>query len=80
MLRGLRSTGIARGGGEVKIVTVKLPEPYIDGIDRLVESGRYMNRSDAIRAAVRELLRRELWAPEPYASAHRKRAKVVEIG
>ena len=64
----------------MRIVTVKLPELYIESIDDLIRAGRYASRSDAIRAAVRELLKRELWSPEPYASAHRKRAKVVEIG
>ncbi len=45
----------------MKLVTVKLPERLIADIDQLVKVGIYHNRSDAIRAAVRELLRRELW-------------------
>lgn len=47
----------------VKLVTVKLPERLIDDMDQLVKAGVYHNRSDAIRSAVRELLRRELWQP-----------------
>jgi antitoxin ParD1/3/4 len=45
----------------LKLVTVKLPERLIDDVDQLVKAGIYHNRSDAIREAVRELLRRELW-------------------
>ncbi len=45
----------------MKLVTVKLPEKLIDDMDQLVKAGMYHSRSDAIRAAVRDLLRRELW-------------------
>jgi 4-diphosphocytidyl-2-C-methyl-D-erythritol kinase len=33
----------------------------IEGIDELVRSGMYPSRSSAIRAAVRDMLKRELW-------------------
>lgn len=46
---------------EVRLVTVKMPETYLEGLDELVKLGRYSSRSEAIRIAVRELLRRELW-------------------
>ncbi len=46
----------------MRIVTVKMPEVYIDGIDELVRARRYSSRSEAIRVAVRELLKRELWS------------------
>jgi antitoxin ParD1/3/4 len=45
----------------VRLVTVKLPEIYVEGIEELVRAGRYTSRSEAIRAAVRILLARELW-------------------
>src|SRR5205807_10391300 len=44
----------------LKLVTVKLPEKLITDVDQLVKAGIYHSRSDAIRAAVRDLLRREL--------------------
>ena len=47
----------------MRLITVKMPEIYIDGLDELVKLGRYSSRSEAIRIAVRELLRRELWGP-----------------
>ncbi len=45
----------------MKLVTVKLPERLVTGVDELVKTGIYHNRSDAIRSAVRDLLKRELW-------------------
>jgi Arc/MetJ-type ribon-helix-helix transcriptional regulator len=45
----------------MKLVTVKLPEALIDGMDDLVRAGMYPSRSSVIRAAVRDLLRKELW-------------------
>jgi len=43
----------------LRIITVKMPDLYLEGIGKLVK-----NRSEVIRAAVRELLRRELWMKE----------------
>jgi Predicted transcriptional regulators containing the CopG/Arc/MetJ DNA-binding domain len=44
----------------MRIVTVKMPEHYLEKIDKLVEEGLYLSRSDFIRIAVREWLGREL--------------------
>lgn len=38
------------------VVTVKLPKSVVDQIDALVSQGTFLNRSDAIREAVRRLL------------------------
>jgi Arc/MetJ-type ribon-helix-helix transcriptional regulator len=45
----------------VKLVTVKMSDIYVNGLDKLVEIGMYPSRSEAIRVAIRDLLRRELW-------------------
>lgn len=45
----------------MKLVTVKLPEALIEGLDELVRSSMYPSRSAAIRAAVRDMLKQELW-------------------
>lgn len=37
-------------------VTLRIPETQIDEVEQLVESGQFPNRSEAIRAAVRDLL------------------------
>lgn len=49
----------------LRLVTVKVPELYLEGIDELVKDGRYSSRSEVIRTAIRDLLRRELWSPSP---------------
>ncbi len=45
----------------VHLVTVKMSEVYVKGLDELVARGMYPSRSEAIRVAIRDLLRRELW-------------------
>ncbi len=45
----------------MKLVTLHIPEQYVEGLERLVESNLYPNRSEAIRIAIRDLLKRELW-------------------
>ncbi|MHA1488567.1 MAG: ribbon-helix-helix domain-containing protein [Promethearchaeota archaeon] len=45
----------------MKIVTVNVPESYIEAISKLVgENGLYPSRSELIRCAVREFLLKEL--------------------
>ncbi len=43
----------------MKIVTVFLPEEYLGILEKLVEQGRFPNRSEAIRVAVRDLIKTE---------------------
>lgn len=45
----------------MKLISVQLPEAYVGGLEDLVEEGMYPNRSEAIRYAIRDLLKRELW-------------------
>ncbi len=44
----------------MKLITCHLPEAYLDGIEELVSAKVFPNRSEAIRVAVRELLKSEL--------------------
>ncbi|MHA1987865.1 MAG: CopG family ribbon-helix-helix protein [Promethearchaeota archaeon] len=45
----------------MKIVTVNIPESYLESIERLIgENGLYPSRSELIRVAVREFLIKEL--------------------
>ena len=55
----------------LRLVSVHLPEAYIKELERLVKEGRFPSRSEAIRAAVREFLIRELW---------RQRSRGVGVG
>jgi len=50
-----------RGVKRMKLISVKLPEALIDGMDELVRKRVYPSRSAIMRAAVRDLLKRELW-------------------
>jgi len=45
----------------MKLITIHLPESYVEGLDELVKQRRYPSRSEAIRVAVRDLLAKELW-------------------
>lgn len=44
----------------MQIVTINLPSLYVDGIRRLVDSGMFDSRSEAIRSALRDFLTEEL--------------------
>ena len=45
----------------MKVVTICMPESYVDGVDELIQQGMYPNRSEVIRIAIRDLLVDELW-------------------
>lgn len=45
----------------MRLIAVHIPERIVEDIQRLVESGLYPNRSEAIRIAIRDLLKHELW-------------------
>jgi metal-responsive CopG/Arc/MetJ family transcriptional regulator len=49
------------GVTHMKLVTLHIPETYVEGLEKLVDSNLYPNRSEAIRIAIRDLLKRELW-------------------
>ncbi len=44
----------------VKLISFKAPNTYLEGLDELVRAGVYSSRSEAIRMAIRDLLKREL--------------------
>ena len=47
---------------KMKLVTVHMPESYVEGLKKLIEQGRYPTISEAVRTAVRYFLKRELRA------------------
>jgi Arc/MetJ-type ribon-helix-helix transcriptional regulator len=57
----------------LKLVTAKLPEAQVEGLDELVGMKFYPSRSAAIRAAIRDMLRRELWEAAPIYEVGSKR-------
>jgi len=48
------------GGSNMQIVSVQIPKSVLNAIDQLVKRGVYPNRSEVIRAALREFLKKEL--------------------
>ncbi|MEM4946708.1 MAG: ribbon-helix-helix domain-containing protein, partial [Thermosphaera sp.] len=59
-------TGLIMAGviSRMRLITVKMPEIYVEGLDELVKIGRYSSRSEVIRVAIRDLLKKELWISE----------------
>jgi len=45
----------------LRLVSVHLPEKYVELLELLVKERLYPSRSEAIRAAVRDLINKELW-------------------
>lgn len=43
----------------MKMLTVLVPENYITILEKLVFEGKFPNRSEAIRAAIRDLIKTE---------------------
>ena len=44
---------------EMKLISVNLPESYLKVLEILVVDGRFPNRSEAIRVAIRDLIKTE---------------------
>ena len=50
---------VAKGSNNMERVTLRIPKQQIEEVERMVELGDYPNRSEAIRAAVREMVAEE---------------------
>jgi len=48
----------------MKLITLYLPEPYLEALDKLVNERFYPHRAEAIRVAVRDLISVELWSKD----------------
>ncbi|OQC50195.1 MAG: putative nickel-responsive regulator [Euryarchaeota archaeon ADurb.Bin023] len=47
-------------GTSMKLISVQIPEAYMNGLDELVNYGYFPNKSEAIRSAIRDMLKNEL--------------------
>ncbi len=45
----------------MKLITLYLPQKYIESLDQLVAEKFYPSRAEAIRVAIRDLISSELW-------------------
>jgi len=59
-LRGVRHQSHVlpsyRGNDNMERVTLRIPKQQIEEVEQMVETGKFPNRSEAIRSAVREML------------------------
>ncbi|MEM1586525.1 MAG: ribbon-helix-helix domain-containing protein [Candidatus Bathyarchaeia archaeon] len=55
----------------MKLITIYLPEPYLEALDELVSRKLYPHRAEAIRAAVRDLIELELRRRKGHGKASR---------
>jgi len=69
----------------MRVVTICLPESYVEGVDELIGQNKYPNRSEVIRIAIRDLLVDELWGDRkpsnslPLVAQLQKLAQVQDI-
>ncbi len=61
----------------MKMLTVYIPESYIETLDLLVDEDLFPNRSEAIRIAIRDLIRNEMMFKN--IISERKKGKGVEF-
>jgi len=59
----------------MKLITLYLPEPYLEALDKLVNEKFYPNRAEAIRIAVLDLIKDELWTRKLTRPTKRKNGK-----
>ncbi|ACS34342.1 ribbon-helix-helix domain-containing protein [Thermococcus gammatolerans] len=45
---------------KMRIISVQVPQSFVNAMDQLVRRGVYPNRSEVIRAALREFLKKEM--------------------
>ena len=49
----------------MKRISVRIPEAQVNIMEKLIKNGTYKSKSDIVREAVRDLLRRQLWLITP---------------
>ena len=54
-------------------VTLRIPKQQIEEVERMVDTGEYPNRSEAIRSAVRDMLAEQDTAKERPSEKREKR-------
>lgn len=57
----------------MKLITLNLPEPYLQDLDALVSERFYANRAEAIRVAIRDMLSKERWQKQGKGQSNRLR-------
>jgi Arc/MetJ-type ribon-helix-helix transcriptional regulator len=66
----------------MKLISIYIPEPYLDALDKLVKKGYYPSRAEAIRLAIKDLIQTEhhlLHAPPKLHKKLRKEANACGV-
>ena len=53
----------------MKMITLYVPESYLQALDDIVKQGRCPHRAEAIRLAIRDFIAKEGWLPKAEFSA-----------
>lgn len=59
----------------MQLISINMPKETIEGLDELVRQGLYPNRSEAIRFAIRDLLKEEVWRKQTQSISIQKVAE-----
>jgi len=43
----------------MKLITIHVPDKYLDALERMIVKGLFPNRSEAIRVAIRDLIKND---------------------
>ena len=43
----------------MKLITIHVPDKYLDALERMIAKGLFPNRSEAIRVAIRDLIKND---------------------
>ena len=65
-----------KGNTTMERVTLRIPKQQIEEVEQMVETGEFPNRSEAIRAAVRDMLNEQADGNTETTSSKRTWAKV----
>ncbi len=56
----------------MKLISVNLPESYLEVLEILVANGKFPNRSEAIRVGIRDLIKTEYLIEEKIKKSYEK--------
>ncbi|MEJ2276805.1 MAG: ribbon-helix-helix protein, CopG family [Candidatus Lokiarchaeota archaeon] len=63
----------------MKLISVNLPETYLEILEILVADGKFPNRSEAIRVSIRDLIKTEYLLEETLKRTHPEEMEASEL-
>jgi len=71
-----KSPSRGRKTAKMKLVSMQLPDSWVEELEILVERGLYPSRSEAIRHAIKDLLDEELSSSGRWSMPNRRKTRV----